>query len=296
MYDASQPTSFGFSLNDIIAKGRNNLNKLQKIFLRWSIHPVGFATDIKKMYNTIKLDEQHWGYQCYLWQADLDTAKEPEEKVIKPLIYKVKSSGNQAEYVLRMVAEMSKDKFPEVNEIIRKEVLVDDYFTGEADRGLAHLRTDELEVVLNPGGFQLKGVAFSREDPLSSLSDDGETVFVAGMRWFVKSDMLALNIGVLNFAKKHRGKKPSHLQNVIPTKLTRRHCSYKVAEVYDLCGKVSPLIASLKIDLHDLVQYQLDWDVIPDNLRPIWESNFQLIQEIGTLSFKREIVQLMPST
>ena len=291
VFDASQPTSTGFSLNDVIAKGRNNLNKLQEVFLRWLVQPVGIATDIRKMYNTIRLDEQHWCYQRYLWQKDLDASKQPEEKIIKTLIYGVKSSGNQAEYALRKVAEMSKDEFPKINTIIQEDVYVDDCLTGEISHEEAHRTFDELEVVLNRGGFLLKGVAFSGCDPPSSLSDDGETIFVAGMKWFVKSDELSLNIGELNFAKKHRGKKSIHSKDVIPSRLTRRHCASKVAEVYDLSGKVSPLIASMKIDLQQLVHRQLDWDdAIPDDLRQIWEGNFELIKEIGTLKFRRAVV------
>ena len=56
MFDASQVTSTGFSLNDIIAKGRNNMNKLVEIVLRWCINKVAFHTDIQKMYNSIKLN------------------------------------------------------------------------------------------------------------------------------------------------------------------------------------------------------------------------------------------------
>uniref|UniRef100_A0A7M5USX5 Uncharacterized protein n=1 Tax=Clytia hemisphaerica TaxID=252671 RepID=A0A7M5USX5_9CNID len=73
--------------------------------------------------------------------------------------------------------------------------------------------------------------------------------------------------------------------------LTRRQCASKVAELFDLTGKVSPLIASMKIDLQDLVQRQLNWDdIIPDNLRSIWESNFDMMKEIGDLRFNRAIV------
>ena len=123
-----------------------------------------------------------------------------------------------------------------------------------------------MEIVLNGGGFLSKGVAFSGEDPPTSLSDDGKTIFVAGMKWHVKEDMLSLKIGELNFAKKHRGKKPVNSTAIIPTKLTRRHCASKVAEVYDLSGRISPLIASMKIDLQELIHRKLDWDdVIPDS-------------------------------
>ncbi|XP_066927641.1 uncharacterized protein [Clytia hemisphaerica] len=243
------------------------------------------------MYNTIKLHKSHWCYQRYLWQNSLDPSKSPEQKVIKTLIYGVKSSSNQAEFALRKIAQLSKEEYPKVNNIVQKDIYVDDCVTGEKDLETAHRRADELELVLNRGGFQLKGIAFSREDPPSTLSDDGETIHVGGMRWLVKSDELALNVGELNFNKKIRGRKPEQSIKGIPSNLTRRQCASKVAELFDLTGKVSPLIASMKIDLQDLVQRQLNWDdIIPDNLRSIWESNFDMMKEIGDLRFNRAIV------
>ena len=49
------------------------------------------------MYNTVKLAEEDWCYQLYLWSEGLRVTEEPFIKVIKTLIYGVKSSGNQAE-------------------------------------------------------------------------------------------------------------------------------------------------------------------------------------------------------
>ncbi|XP_066919855.1 uncharacterized protein [Clytia hemisphaerica] len=291
VFDASSTTSSGYSLNDLLAKGRNTLNRLQEVLIRFFIHPIAMHTDIKKMYNTIKLDESHWCYQRYVWEANLDPSKIPQEKVVKTLIYGVKSSGNQAEYGLRRVAEMSKDEYPEIEEIVKRDIYVDDCLTGEQDRQTAYIRADQLERVISRGGFNLKGFVFSGEDPPPTMSEDGEMIHIAGFKWYVKSDMVSLNIGDLNFAKKSRGKKPSNQVNVIPSKLTRRHCASKVAEMFDLTGKVSPLVASMKIDLQDLVQRKLDWDdVIPETLRPLWESNFQLIQEAGNLRFNRAVV------
>jgi len=92
VFDASHPTSTGVSLNMTLAKGRNNMNKLLEIFIRWRIRRCGFHTDIQKMYNTIKLDEDFWKYQLYFWQKDLDPNIEPVIKVIKTLIYGVTPS------------------------------------------------------------------------------------------------------------------------------------------------------------------------------------------------------------
>ena len=68
-------------------------------------------------------------------------------------------------------------------------------------------RADELEIVLNRGGYTLKGITFSKYDPPESLTDDGSSIGVAGMKWYSKEDEISLNIGELNFAKKLRGKK-----------------------------------------------------------------------------------------
>ena len=71
--------------------------KQYKIVILWSTNKMGFHTIIKKMYNSVKLVEDDWFLQLHIWKNNLDPRKLPEEKVIKTLIYGVKSSGNQAE-------------------------------------------------------------------------------------------------------------------------------------------------------------------------------------------------------
>ena len=292
VFDASQATSSGYSLNDLLAKGRNNLNKLQEVTIRWMMHRTAFHTDVQKMYNSVKLVEEDWCYQRYLWQENLDINKIPEEKIIKTLIYGVKCSGNQAEHGLRLTAKISENEYPDVAKIIRKDIYVDDCLSGTDDEATAKRRGDELELVVNRGGFTLKGITYSGADPHESLSEDGSSICVAGMKWYPKIDELSLDINPLCFSKKVRGRKViTEESSKIPLKLTRRHCASKVAEVFDLTGKVMPLVSSMKIDLHELVTRKLDWDdVIPENLRSLWFGNFEMIQEMKTLRYKRAIV------
>ena len=67
VFDASLATSSGFSLNSILAKGRNNMNKLVEILGRWLMQKFTYHMDIQKMYNTIRLVGEDWCYQLYLW-------------------------------------------------------------------------------------------------------------------------------------------------------------------------------------------------------------------------------------
>ena len=84
------------------------------------------------MYNSIKLHEQIWGLQQYIWQQDLDPTKIPEEKVIKTLICGVKSSGSQVERALGETTKLSQVEFPKINEIVKNDIYVDDCISGEA--------------------------------------------------------------------------------------------------------------------------------------------------------------------
>ncbi|XP_066928094.1 uncharacterized protein [Clytia hemisphaerica] len=88
-----------------------------------------------------------------------------------------------------------------------------------------------------------------------------------------------------------RDKKNQDRLNIIPEKLTRRQCISKVAEIYDLTGKIAPRVAATKLDLQQLNLRQLQWDdVLPNELRQVWLNHFETMQEIGSIRFKRSIV------
>ena len=56
---------------------------------------------------------------------------------------------------------MSQVEYPKVND----DIYVDDCISGEQYEGGTLKSADELEVVLNRGGFVLKGISFSNQDP-----------------------------------------------------------------------------------------------------------------------------------
>ena len=95
----------------------------------------------------------------------------------------------------------------------------------------------------------------------------------------------------MNFAKKIKRRQPAKTNNIIPSKLTRSNCVSKICVIFDITGKITPLTAAMKLDLHGLVSQKLDWDgKIPDNLRPIWESHFQMMNEIKTLKYQWAVI------
>ena len=291
VFDASQPTSTGYALNDVVAKGRNTLNPLLEIVIRWGLHSIAVHTDIAKMYNCIQLVKEHWCYQRYLFEESLNPNNPVREKFVKTAIYGVRSSGNVATHTLRETARLLKDKYPDAYKVVLDDIYADDTLTGAPTPKEAYALADDLEAMVSGGGFSFKAIAFSGQKPPESMSNDGETITVAGFRWFSEKDLVSLNIGEMNFGKKQRGRKPKMTSQGIPERLTRTHCTSQVHGVFDLVGRVAPLLAEMKLDLHDLVKMNLKWDdSLPDNLRPLWESHFEMVQELKTLRYNRAIV------
>ena len=151
--------------------------------------------------------------------------------------------------------------------------------------------TDNLKLALNRGGFAVKGFTFSGREPPPNLSNDGTSIIVGGMKWYPKEDCISLNTIILNFDYKKRGKKSSAMNNKVPPDFTRKDCVARVAEVFDILGKVTPIMSSFKYDLRTLISRKLEWDdQIPNDLRSLWVSNFELIKELSNLKFRRAIV------
>ena len=290
VFNASQKTKSGYSLNDIVAKGRNGLNSLVEIFLRWRCHPVAFHNDLQKMYNKVKLREEHWCLQRYLFQKNLEPGEPPEEKVMTTCFYGIKSSGNQAQRGIRLTAEISKDEYPEAYDIIRYDTYVDDVLSGDVSHSIVDQRADELEIVLNRGGFSLKGCTISGRPPDPALSSDGESIFTAGHVFYSESDEIALNIKELNFASKVKGRK-TEIVTQIPDKLTRLQCLSKVHEIFDLTGLNAPIVAMMKVSLHQLVQRKMQWDdILPNELMPVWSNHFDMINEMRNIRYQRAVI------
>ena len=289
--DASLPTDSGVCINDLLAKGSNNMNPLLLIFLRWRFWRFAYHSDIQTMYNRVSLRLEHWCYQLYYYHESLDPSVEPRIKVNKTVTYGLKSSGNQAERGIRLTADLQKDEFPREAEVINKDTYVDDCLSGENTENERDQVSTGLVNVLGNAGFKLKGFTFSGSDPPAHLTKNGKSISTAGTNWDSKEDLLSLIIPDLNFCKKRRGKKSEALANVLPETFTRTNCASRVGEVYDLVGRFSPITAGFKLDLHALCDKGLDWgDTVPQEMMDSWKKIFEMISKLKEIRYRRAVV------
>ena len=292
VFDASHPTASGRSLNSILPKGMNSMNQLLQIVIRWFSLPFVFHSDVRKMYNTVKLNEDFWQYQLYYWHDQLSVDAEPYIGVVKTLIYGVRSSGNQAESALRKTADLFREDYPEACEAICKDTYVDDCLSGSTSEEDRERIADEMQTVVESTGFRFKAFTFSGWDPPSEFTTDGKSARVAGMKWFSKEDKISLSTGDMNFSKKRRGRKCADSDG-IPEEFTRSDCASKVLGVFDLTGKAVPVTCAFKLDLRTLVDQKLSWqDDIPSEFKSLWLANFKTIQDLAEVKFERAVVPI----
>ena len=143
---------------------------------------------------------------------------------------------------------------------------------------------------METGGFTLKGFTVSGKDPDEALSSDGISVDTFGLRWFPRTDELSVKMDPLNFSRKVRGRK-SVQEKGIPEVLEMRDCAGKVAEFFEPFGRFIPIVTGWRLDVSHFHKVGLTWDdKLPDSLRGLWVSHFEMMVEICQIKFKRAIV------
>ena len=152
-----------------------------------------------------------------------------------------------------------------------------------------------IEEILAKGGMRVKAFSFSGQAPAEEVSADGVHVGLAGYMWQPLDDNILLEIGPPRLGKAKRGKSPEPVVGDFGQALkqcfTRRTVTGIVARVFDPLGLVTPITASLKLDLHDLCLRRLDWDdQIPEELLEVWVANMANIQDLRAVVFKRTVI------
>ncbi|XP_037911925.1 uncharacterized protein LOC119652059 [Hermetia illucens] len=69
VFNASQATPTGKSLNDILLVAPNIQNSITRVLMRWRTHRYVIAADIEKMYRQISMHPQDQDYQRILWRS-----------------------------------------------------------------------------------------------------------------------------------------------------------------------------------------------------------------------------------
>ena len=290
--------SGGRSLNDLVVKGKVSTLNLLRLLLRFSIGLHAVTGDLSNFYYSCKLKGEQWNLQRFLFREGLNPEGILLEGVIGALIYGIKCVSNQTEDVMEDLATAVEKEYPELAKFIRWCRYVDDLGNSNMMKEFLLMVTEQADKVFAKVGLTCKGWTWSGEDPPENIAKKGGTVSIAGQRWTPKVDCVEIPIPELHFGTRRRGRVEDNvprfsgnkedMDSFIPKKLTRRKIASKVASIFDLMGKLAPVLAGLKVDLKDVVKITAGWDDSVDaNIRSKWVENFWKIEQLKGIKFAR---------
>jgi len=302
--DASTKTPGGRCLNDLVVKGRISSLNLVRMVLRFAIGKHAVAGDLSQFYNSIKLQEEFYNLQRFLFRQNLGVNEEVLEGIIITLMYGVKSVSAQSEEAMLRLATDFEKQFPALAKLLREGRYVDDMGESKALKAEIKQLIKDAEQVFAEVGITCKAWSEDGKKPDEKAAGDLPYIGVGGLHWYPEVDVVAVPIPVLHFGQVKRGRLAPNveifkgtfgdLENFVPKKLTLRQVVSKVASVFDIRGLLAPVIGSLRLDTRRTCKLVLGWDdPMPEFMRTKWIKNFWCLEELRGLGFKRAI---MPET
>ncbi len=254
----------GLSMNDLLLKGPDVLNPIRAVLLRFRRGVFGVLGDIRKMYNSVWLEERELHLHRFLWR---DTSEEEmQEYAVTRVNIGDRPAGCIAQLAMRETAGLAAfAHLKEEQRVLEEDSYVDDILTSHNEQKRLIEIAKGLEGILEAGGFSLKewvwsgqsGRSGSKKTSQKASSPIHEKIVMLpnqlgeeddkalGIGYLAEEDMLYIMTSV-NFSK--RKKKLRTEQNLLedevrlktPNPLTRRHLLSQVAGLYDPLGLVTP--------------------------------------------------------
>lgn len=170
VFNASQKSKSGISLNEKLLIGPRIQDELYDILVRWRMHKIAFIADIEKMYRQIEIVENHRDYQRILWRVS------PDEPIREYRITRVIDGTAPAQFlstrVLKQIGEDSKAKYPEAAKTIDKDFYVDDVSSGSHGVESASKLQLNLIDLLKQRGFMLKKWFSNSQELMDNVPED----------------------------------------------------------------------------------------------------------------------------
>lgn len=298
VFNSSQ-TFRGTSLNACLAKGPESyLNDLLGILLRWREEKIALVADIKKMYNSIFINNVEQHTHRFLWR-NLEQ-RDPDVYIILRVNMGDRPAAAISSEAIYKTADLFHKEYPRVAELLKSSTYVDDIVDSFPSHESAMVTAEGTNVVLQNAGFKVKCWLFSGEpDKRIQLEDlpppDAKPVStqVLGVHWNSSTDVITFSTN-LNFSPKKKGvyTKPdlteTEFTRQMPEILTRRIVLEQTMKIYDPLGILCPFTMRAKQLLRETWTFKLDWDdQLPQLMREQWIKFFRELFKLSKLEYPR---------
>ncbi|XP_044012689.1 uncharacterized protein LOC122855396 [Aphidius gifuensis] len=261
VFNGSQKTNTGESLNDNLYEGPKLLNSLVSVLTQWRKSRFVFSCDIR------------------------DTLDSPvQEYELTTVTYGTKPAPFLALATLRQLELEEGDKFPLVKSAISQGSYMDDIYVGADNLQEGIDKAVQIQKMLYSGGFELrKWISNSKEllcnipkdfheKSTNHLSEDHEIFRTLGLNWDTTSDCFSYI--PITFKE--------------PKTVTKRVVLAQVAQIFDPLGWISPVVVKVKLYMQSLWKIKLDWDEqIPENLLGPWRDFISQLSHLSQIKIPR---------
>ncbi|XP_055590340.1 uncharacterized protein LOC129742466 [Uranotaenia lowii] len=293
VFDASCKSATGKSLNDVLMVGAVIQDDLRAIILRSRLHQVMLIADIKQMYRQVLVDDRDTPLQRIFWRNSPEQPLQTFE--LKTVTYGTASAPFLATRVLQQLADDENQNFPEAAKILKRDVYVDDLFTGgSSPEEVSELRI-QLDHLCRRGGLEFRKFASNVESVLDGVSPErraiqssvelaaDQCIKTLGLHWEPTADNLRFHIQL--------PKQPPD------TLMTKRIALSQIAQLFDPLGLVGPVIVTAKIFMQTLWSLTSEddkpwgWDQpLPDSLATYWIKYYSQLPLLEQLRIPRCVV------
>ncbi|XP_059221290.1 uncharacterized protein LOC131995958 [Stomoxys calcitrans] len=282
VFNASNPTSNGVSLNDVLYCGPSLQLDLTSLLLQWRFYKIVFNSDIEKMYRQISVNPSHTPFQRIIFRDD------PNDNLHEYELQTVTFGLNCAPYLaLRTIQQLAtdiKDVYPLASHVLMSCMYVDDVMAGGHDVSSAIKVQTELTAALESAGFALRKWTSNSSEFLASIPrehllnedflqfNDNSTAKTLGVRWNARYDYFYFSAKAIR-------------PNERPTK---RFILSEISKLFDPAGWLCPYIVLAKLLMRDIWASNTDWDSpVPTHLLTNWLDFLANYSDINDLRISR---------
>ncbi|XP_046422348.1 uncharacterized protein LOC124180644 [Neodiprion fabricii] len=284
VFNGSQRTNLGLSLNDNLLVGPKVQTDLADILLRWRQYPVAFSSDIVKMYRQILVHNDDQDFQRILWREEPELPI--EEYQLTTVTYGLASAPYLAIRVLHQLVQDEGKQYPFASHVILENTYVDDILSRAEDVDQGREKINELNQLLKAGGFELQKWTSSHPETLVDISRNHQEIAMhlnLDQSPFFRAPGLAWRPDIDAFAF-------SPQIHQLRDNFTKRKVLSQTAQLFDPLGWLSPITIRAKIFMQELWALGFDWDEpLSASLSSRWIEFLQDFQGISAITIPRWI-------
>ncbi|XP_055589536.1 uncharacterized protein LOC129741775 [Uranotaenia lowii] len=292
VFDASNKTPGGPSLNDALLVGPTVQSDLRSIVMRSRTHPIILICDVEKMYRQISVAAEDLPLQRIVWRKFSDQPLRTYQ--LTTVTYGTAAAPFLATRTLKQLALDEGSEFPLAAQAVEVDCYVDDLITGAKTTVVARELITQLIALLERGKMNLRKFASNNQSILKNIPpenlavlptidfDRDDTIKTLGLVWDYKADCFLFKI-------------PTYTTQEKP--LTKRSVLSRIAQLYDPLGLVGPVITSAKCFMQELWCLESEsgkpwgWDdPLPQQVQERWVNYEKQLPNLNQLKIERFVL------